>query len=99
MKFLMTVFALSLALLTTLTFTTNAYSAKGACEARAADKKLSGDARKAFLKKCHASAKPASSSSSGACSKSASEKKLTGAAKDSYIKKCVSNGSSKSWWK
>jgi hypothetical protein len=98
MKYLMTVFALSLALLTALTFTANARAASS-CEARAADKKLSGDARKSFLKKCHASAKPASNSASKACSKSAAEKKLVGAAKNSYIKKCVADGSSKSFWK
>ena len=90
--------ALSLALLTALTFTANARAASS-CEARAADKKLSGDARKSFLKKCNASAKPASSSASRACSKSAAEKKLVGAAKNSYIKKCVADGSSKSFWK
>lgn len=99
MKYLMTIFALSLALLTTLTFTANAHSAAGTCEARAADKKLSGDARKSFLKKCHASAKTASSAASRACSKSAAEKKLVGSAKNSYIKKCVADGGSKSFWR
>lgn len=96
MKYSMTAFALSLALLTTLPFAANA---RDACEARAADKKLSGSARQTFLKKCHASAKPAANSAKQACSKSAGEKKLVGAAKNSYIKKCVADGSSKSFWK
>lgn len=96
MKYSMTAVALSLALLTTLPFAANA---RDACEARAADKKLSGSARRDFVKKCHASAKPAASSGKQACTKSAAEKKLTGSAKSNYIKKCVADGGSKSFWK
>ena len=96
MKYSMVALALSLALLTTLPFAANA---RDACEARAADKKLSGSAKRTFLKKCRANAKPAASPARLACAKSADEKKLVGSAKDNYIKKCVADGGKKSFWK
>lgn len=62
-----------------------------ACNKEAADKKLAGDPRKAFMKDClsadgaAADAKPAANA---ACEAKAAEKKLAGAAKGSFIKKC-----------
>jgi hypothetical protein len=96
MKYSMTVCALSLALLTTLPFAANA---RDACQARAADKKLSGSAKQDFLKKCRANSKTTASPARQACAKSAAEKKLVGSAKDSYVKKCVSDGGKKSFWR
>lgn len=58
-----------------------------ACNKDAGDKKLEGDARKAFMKDCLSAggeAKPAAN----ACEAQATEKKLAGAAKGSFIKKC-----------
>ena len=96
MKYSMTACALWLALLTTLPLTANA---RDACQARAADQRLSGSAKQAFLKKCHANSKSTASPARQACTKSAAEKRLVGSAKNSYIKKCVSDGGTKSFWR
>ena len=73
------------------------------CNKDAGDKKLEGDARKAFMKDClstkpttaaaakpvAAAAKPVAAAASPACEKSADDKKLAGAARTSHIKKCM----------
>lgn len=62
------------------------------CNKEAAEKKLAGDPRKAFMKEC-LSAKPAAAkadekSPPASCEAQATEKKLAGAAKTSFLKKC-----------
>jgi len=63
-----------------------------ACEAQAAEKKLSGAAKTSFVKKC---TKDAGGSAAAACDAQAAEKKLAGAAKNSFVKKCVSDAAAK----
>lgn len=55
------------------------------CEARAAERKLSGAAKNSFVKKC---IKDNGGDIAAMCEKSAADKKLHGAAKASHIKKC-----------
>jgi len=70
-----------------------------ACNKDAGNKKLEGDARKAFMSDClsakpapaASAAKPTASATSPACEKSADEKKLAGAARSSHIKKCMAD--------
>jgi len=65
-----------------------------ACNADAKEKKLSGDARKAFMKECLSAkgdAAPAASPEAAACEKSAADKKLHGAAAKAHIKKCTAD--------
>ena len=50
--------------------------------AAAAEKKLAGDAKNSFLKKCEKDA-------TAQCEAAAAERKLAGAAKTSHVKKCV----------
>jgi len=57
----------------------------GGCEAKAAEKKLSGAAKTSFVKKCETDA---GASASASCDAKAAEKKLAGAAKTSFVKKC-----------
>lgn len=63
-----------------------------ACNKEAGDKKLAGDARKAFMKDCLSAkgdAKPADAKAApSACEGQAADKKLAGAAKASFVKKC-----------
>lgn len=67
-----------------------AFAADSGCEAKAADKKLSGAAKTSFIKKCEKdSATPPS------CDSMAADKKLSGAAKNSFIKKCEKDASAK----
>ena len=70
-----------------------------ACNKEAGNKKLEGDARKAFMSDClsakpagaASAAKPTAATTSPACEKSADEKKLAGAARSSHIKKCMAD--------
>jgi len=65
------------------------------CNKDAGEKKLEGDARKAFMKDClsakPAAAKPMAAAASPACEKSADDKKLAGAARSSHLKKCMAD--------
>ncbi len=61
---------------------TLSWSQEASCTAAAAEKKLAGAAKNAFLKKCEKDA-------TARCEASAAERKLAGAAKNSHIKKCV----------
>ena len=67
-----------------------ALATNAACDAQAAEKKLSGAAKTSFLKKCESDA-AAAAVVSPACEKSAADKKLSGAAKTSHIKKCMAD--------
>ena len=58
------------------------WAQESTCTASAADKKLTGAAKNAFLKKCEKDA-------TAKCEAAAAERKLAGAAKNSNIKKCV----------
>lgn len=64
-----------------------ASAADSGCEAKAADKHLSGAAKNSFMTKCERESKAASAKQ--ACEAQADEKKLHGAAKTSFTKKCV----------
>jgi hypothetical protein len=102
MKLLITAIALAFAALSAPTFAASHAAAApmaekkptaqqgkmATCNKDAGDKKLEGDARKAFMKDC-LSAKPAAAAASPACEKSADEKKLAGAARKSHLKKCM----------
>ncbi|MBS0393605.1 MAG: hypothetical protein JSR54_03215 [Proteobacteria bacterium] len=68
-----------------------AHAADSGCEAKAADKHLSGAAKTSFMKKCERDAK--ASSAKEQCAAQAAEKKLHGAAKTSFEKKCVADAS------
>ena len=66
------------------------------CNKDAGDKKLEGDARKAFMKDC-LSAKPAAATATTAqqdrmkqCNKDAGDKKLTGDPRKAFMKECLS---------
>ena len=59
-----------------------------ACNAEAATKSLSGDARKSFMSDC-LSGKTAAGKEQ-ACNAQADQKKLAGAARTSFVKKCAS---------
>ena len=63
-----------------------AHAADANCEAKAAEKKLSGAAKTSFVKKCEKVA--AQAAATEACLTKAAEKKLSGAAKTSFTKKC-----------
>jgi uncharacterized GH25 family protein len=65
-----------------------AFAANAACEAQAAEKKLSGAAKTSFTKKCEKDAVDAAKKS---CDMQAADKKLAGAAKNSFTKKCVAD--------
>jgi hypothetical protein len=80
-KTVLTACLMSLALLSSHAFASNAE-----CEAKAAEKKLAGAAKTSFVKKCETDSAP-----SAACEKSAADKKLAGAAKTSHIKKCMAD--------
>ena len=58
-----------------------ALAADLSCHAQAAEKKLAGAAKTAFLKKCETDA-------TAKCEAAAVEKKLAGAAKTAFLKKC-----------
>jgi len=64
-------------------------AADSGCEAKAADKHLSGAAKTSFVQKCEKDAK--SGSAQATCEAKAAEKRLYGAAKDSFVKKCVTD--------
>ncbi len=68
-----------------------AQAADSGCEAKAADKHLSGAAKTSFIKKCEKDAK--ASAAKEQCAAQAAEKKLHGAAKTSFEKKCVADSS------
>jgi hypothetical protein len=59
---------------------------KTPCDALAADKKLSGDARVQFLNQCNDNA---ASEAKAACDAKAAEKKLAGQAKANFTKQCL----------
>lgn len=62
----------------------------GHCEAHAAEKKLNGAAKSAFMKKCERDAAAGQpNDGKAACEKTAAEKKLYGAARNSFVNKCV----------
>ena len=69
-----------------------AFAADASCEAKAAEKKLAGAAKNAFMTKCE---KDAAAASAPSCETQAAEKKLAGAAKNSFMKKCTEGGASK----
>jgi len=71
-----------LALILSLTLATAAMAEGPTCNAAATEKKLSGAAKTAFLKKCEKDA-------TAACQAASKEKKLSGAAKSSFEKKCI----------
>jgi len=75
---------------TALSLLAGAAIASPACDAQAAEKKLSGAAKTSFLKKCESDAS-AAAVVSPACEKSAADKKLSGAAKTSHINKCMAD--------
>ena len=58
------------------------WAQESSCNAAAANKKLAGAAKNAFLKKCEKDA-------TAKCEAAAAERKLAGAAKNSNIQKCV----------
>ena len=64
-------------------------AADSGCEAKAADKHLSGAAKTSFVQKCEKDAKAGSAQAT--CEAQAAEKKLYGAAKNSFVKKCVTD--------
>lgn len=66
-----------------------AFAADNSCEAKAADKKLSGAAKTSFIKKCE------KDSAAPSCDSMAADKKLAGAAKNSFIKKCEKDAAAK----
>ena len=72
-------------------FSMVAQAAEPSCEARAADKHLSGAAKNSFMTKCEKDAKAAAAKEQ--CNAQAAEKKLSGAAKDSFTKKCIKDAS------
>lgn len=57
------------------------------CNAEAATKNLSGDARKSFMSDCLSGKTTASKEQ--ACNTQADQKKLAGAARTSFVKKCT----------
>ena len=61
-----------------------ALAADPSCHAQAAEKKLAGAAKTAFLKKCESDA-------TAKCEAASAEKKLAGAAKTAFLKKCESD--------
>ena len=67
----------------------NAQAADTNCEAKAAEKHLSGAAKNSFMTKCEKQAKAASAKTQ--CEAQADEKKLHGAARTSFTKKCVTD--------
>jgi len=69
------------------------FAANAACEAQAAEKKLSGAAKNSFVQKCE---KDAAAAATKSCDAQAAEKKLAGAAKTSFMKKCVSEATAAS---
>jgi hypothetical protein len=66
-----------------------AFAADSGCDAKAADKKLSGAAKTSFIKKCE------KDSATPSCDSMAADKKLSGAAKNSFIKKCEKDAAAK----
>ena len=74
-----------LVVLTSLLLASTAYTADPGCEAKAAEKKLSGAAKNSFITKCQ---KDAAVAATAACEAQAADKKLAGAAKNSFVKKC-----------
>ena len=67
---------------------TAVFAANPACDAQAAEKKLSGAAKTSFVKKCE---KDAAEAATNTCDAQAADKKLAGAAKNSFVKKCVTD--------
>ncbi len=61
---------------------TLSWAQEASCNTAAAEKKLAGGAKNAFLKKCEKDA-------AAQCEAAAAERKLAGAAKNSHIKKCM----------
>jgi hypothetical protein len=87
---------LTAALVSLSLFAGQALAANADCEAKAAEKKLSGAAKTSFVKKCEKDMGAAGASGAEAmCEKSAADKKLAGAAKTSHIKKCVADAGKK----
>lgn len=66
-----------------------AYAADATCDAKAAEKKLSGAAKNSFVKKCEKDTKMDGAKQD--CDAKAADKKLAGAAKNSFTKKCVAD--------
>lgn len=65
------------------------------CDARAAEKKLSGAAKTSFLKKCNADAAGGAGSACAAKALDKNGKPLAGAARASFIKKCEQDAAAK----
>jgi hypothetical protein len=72
-------------------FSMTAQAADSSCEAKAAEKHLSGAAKNSFMTKCEKDAKAAAAKEQ--CNARAAEKQLHGAAKDSFTKKCIADAS------
>ena len=107
MKLLISAFALALATLASPVFAASHAAAApmadkkptaqqgkmATCNKDAGEKKMEGDARKAFMKEC-LSAKPAGASTQQdkmkMCNKDAGEKKLAGEPRKAYMKECLS---------
>jgi hypothetical protein len=85
---------LALAVATFSVLAAPGYAANAVCEKSADDKKLTGAARAAHIKKCD-KGPGAAVAGSPACEKSAADKKLAGAAKKSHIAKCMADASAK----
>ena len=98
MKNLLSIFAVSLAALSTSAFAnshkeapdmkTGDTKAVTSCTAQATEKKLAGAAKNSFMKKCD---KDMAGSGNAACESKAADKKLAGAAKNSFMKKCAAD--------
>ena len=69
-------------LLAALALTGSAFAQDASCVATAAEKKLAGAAKNAFMKKCEKDA-------AAKCDIASKDKKLAGAAKSSFSKKCM----------
>ena len=84
MRVLMTLTAIGL-----FAISATSRAADSGCEAKAADKHLSGAAKTSFVQKCEKDAKGGSAQAT--CEAQAAAKKLYGAAKNSFVKKCVAD--------
>ena len=85
---------ISIAIATLGLFAGSAFAANADCDAKAAEKNLSGAAKTSFVTKCEKDAGGAVAANP-ACEKSAADKKLAGAAKTSHIKKCTAEAAAK----
>jgi hypothetical protein len=78
-----------------LAFASGTALADANCDARAAEKKLSGAAKTSFLKKCNADAGGGAASACAAKALDKNGKALAGAARASFIKKCEKDAAAK----